>query len=71
MIERMSEELNRIPVRTMSDGIMLWRVRLVGGPCDGRESLTTGDEVWCASERYIRNYDDNFYYHTPAEGALA
>jgi hypothetical protein len=55
----------------MSDGVMLWRVRLVGGPCDGRESVTTGDQVWCASERYIRNYDDNLYYHTPEEGALA
>lgn len=45
-----------------------YRVKLVGGPSDGLESICSGDKVISNGAVYIRCVDDDLYYYRP-EGA--
>lgn len=47
---------------TLSNGLKIYEVKLVGGPYDGSVSLTSGDMVYHVSEKYIRGSDDLYYY---------
>jgi hypothetical protein len=63
MIIPKNSKVNGTVVQTVN-GNSCYRVRLVGGPADGAESLTTSTELWAASERYVLLEDGNFH-HAP------
>jgi hypothetical protein len=62
-----SEGGNRVHYSTLSNGLKLYRVKLVGGPHDGWVAICSHDTVIMCGQRYLRGADDR-YYHTP-EGA--
>jgi hypothetical protein len=58
---------NREHIRTLPNGLKLYRVKLVGGPANGQRSVCSHDTVWLAGEKYVRGRDD-LYYHEPKAG---
>ena len=48
----------------LPNGLKVYRVKLVGGPCNGLESLASHDTVFCHGQEYKRGLDDR-YYHLP------
>lgn len=48
-------------------GLQLYRVRLVGGPHDGYESICSHNTVYQNDEKYVRGAGDR-YYHEPKAG---
>ena len=46
------------------NGNPCYRVRLVGGPAAGLESLTTSTELWANGEKYVLQEDGDFH-HAP------
>jgi hypothetical protein len=52
---------------TLSGGLHIYRVKLVGGPADGQTSIASHDTVWAFGEKYVRGADDR-YYHEPKAG---
>jgi hypothetical protein len=59
--------MNRILYETLPNGMKLYRVKLVGGPCDGAESLCSHDTVWMDGHCYKRGKDDLYYYTKTTE----
>lgn len=57
----------REKVMTLSNGLHIYRVTLVGGPADGQTSICSHDTVWAFGEKYVRGADDR-YYHEPKAG---
>ncbi len=54
-------------VRTLSNGLKIYKVSLWGGPCHGMLSYCSGDVVYQDGEKYVRG-KDNFYHHKPKAG---
>lgn len=57
---------NRVPF-SLPNGTRLYRVKLVGGPGNGQESICSRDTVIFDGETYKRGADDR-YYHEPKAG---
>lgn len=49
------------------NGQPCYRVRLVGGPAAGTETLTTSTELFAHGARYILQDDGNFVFAEPNE----
>lgn len=54
----------RVKLQTLPNGLSLYKVKLVGGPCDGAWSICSADTVIARGEKYLRGKDDR-YYHCP------
>lgn len=57
--------MNRTPYgNPLPSGMQLYRVKLVGGPYDGAETLVSHDVAFHGGERYVRGPED-LYIHDP------
>jgi hypothetical protein len=58
---------NRIHLRTLGNGLKIYKVKLKGGKCDGAWTVASHDVAFCQGQEYRRG-ENNLYVHQPEAG---
>lgn len=56
---------------TLENGLKIYQVQLVGGPCDGMTLLASHDTAMADGNKYVRNPKDDLFYYQQQPGATS